>query len=86
MRAYSPTGSPILGSYEMCPARAEILPNSFERDPATGELTYDHAGGSEMFWDAMETVTRNGKVVFLDEDGEEWTEDQIELREEKEED
>lgn len=85
MKAYAPNGLPILGTYEMCPARAETVHDSFERDPVTGELTYDHEGGSEMFWDAMETQTRAGKVVFLDEDGNEWTEDQLVLRDEPDE-
>jgi hypothetical protein len=74
--AISPTGAAILGTYEMCPARAEIA--CFYRNE-DGSIGYDHEGGSEMFWDAMETVTRDGKTVFLDENGDEWTEDQITL-------
>jgi hypothetical protein len=81
MQAFAPNGKQIIGTYEMCPARAEISLNSFGRD-TDGTVSFDYAGESEMFWDGMETVTKEGKIVFLDGDGNEWTEDQIELREE----
>lgn len=83
MRALSPEGNEILGTYEMCPARAEI--SNFSRNP-DGSIAYEYAGDSEMFWDGQETVMKDGKVVFLCSDGKEWTEDQIKLVEDDYED
>ena len=67
----SPTGSPIIGTLERLTGRAEIS----GIDPKTGEPEY--AGDTELFWDSQETVERDGKAIFLDEDGEEWTFDQL---------
>jgi hypothetical protein len=30
-----------------------------------------------MFWDDTEPLTRDGKILFLDADGESWTFDQL---------
>lgn len=83
LQAHAPTGSPILGTYEMCPARSEIAYFYRQED---GSLMWEHEGSSEMFYDGMQTVERDtpaGKrVVFLDADGEEWTEDQVTFSEE----
>ncbi len=78
MYAYAPTGSPILGTLENCPARAELLHDSYGRD-ADGKLTYEHAGGSEMFYDEMQTAQRDGEDIYLDEDGSDWKESEIAL-------
>lgn len=69
----SPTGSPIIGTLERLTARAEII----GIDPSTGVPEY--AGGTEIFYDDQTTVKRDGKIVFLDADGEEWTFDQLVL-------
>ena len=63
----SPTGSPIVGTLETITGRANIC----GIDPATGNP--EHDGGTEIFWDDQATVMRDGKTVFLDEDGGEWT-------------
>ena len=66
----SPTGSPIVGTLENLVGRAEITGIS-----PTGEP--EHAGETTIFWDDQKTVTRGGKIVFLDEDGGEWTFDEL---------
>lgn len=71
----SPKGSPIIGTLERLTGRAELE----GIDPETGEPEY--AGGTEIFYDDQTTVTRDGKIVFLDESGEEWTFDQLVLDE-----
>lgn len=72
--AYAPNGEEILGTYEMCPARSEIA--YFQKPGATG-CEYEHAGGSEMFWDGMTTQERDGETLFLCAAGSEWTVDQL---------
>jgi hypothetical protein len=41
------------------------------------EVEYD-GNGSDVLWDDQKPVMRNGLRVFLDEDGGEWTFDQLE--------
>jgi hypothetical protein len=81
MQAYSPTGVLITGTYEMCPCRANIQLGSFQR-AKDGTLIFEWEGSSDMFWDGQTAETRDGKVIYLDENGDEWLEDQIVLREE----
>ena len=81
MKAYAPNGAQIIGTAELTPGTALTMDDSFERD-ASGSISYDYAGETKMHWDGQETIERNGKVVLIDENGEEWTEDQIELRNE----
>lgn len=65
MRFKSPSGSPIVGTYERLTARANATEYS-----ATGEP--DYAGDTEVFWDEQKTVMRDGSMIYLDEDGMEW--------------
>ncbi|RUV10203.1 MULTISPECIES: hypothetical protein [unclassified Mesorhizobium] len=67
----SPTGSAITGTLERLTGRAHIS----DIDPETGEPEY--AGGTEIFWNDIQTAKRNGKIIFLDEEGYEWTFDQL---------
>lgn len=67
----SPGGVPITGTLERLTGRAHLL----DIDPETGEP--EHSGGTEIFWNDQETAKRDGKIVFLDEDGAEWTFDQL---------
>lgn len=73
----SPTGALILGTLERLTGRAEID----GIDEETGEPSY--SGGTEIFYDDQETVMRDGpgdvyrRMVYLDEDGREWTFDQL---------
>lgn len=68
----SPTGSLINGTLETVTARCRIT----GIDPTTGQVL-DYTGNTEVFWDEMKPVTRGGKMVFLDEDGDEWTFDRL---------
>jgi hypothetical protein len=71
------TGAEILGTCERVSARSEIA--HFFPTPGfdnTG-VGYEHAGETKLFWDACETVTQAGRVVYLCENGEQWTADQL---------
>lgn len=72
----SPTGHEILGTLERLTGRAEIM----GIDP-TGEPQYQ--GSTEIFYDDQETVMRDGKIVFLDAQGGEWTFDQLVVEDEE---
>lgn len=84
MKAFAPNGLEIVGTREIIPGVASITRDSFAKD-SDGNLTFEHRGGTEVHWDAQKTVTRDGRTVFVDEDGAEWTGDMIVLRAEDEE-
>jgi hypothetical protein len=67
----SPTGSLIVGTLERLAGKALLS----GINPETGEPNYD--GETEIFWDDQCTVYRGNKMVFLDENGAEWTFDQL---------
>jgi hypothetical protein len=71
----SPKGSPIVGTLEIIHGVANCTIHS------DGTRTYD--GGTDVDWDSQETVVRDGKVIFVDEDGEEWTFDQLKLEDDE---
>lgn len=54
-RLLAPDGSEILGTLERLSGRAEI--SNFHRN-ADGSLDWDWGGGTEIFYDDQETVTR----------------------------
>lgn len=82
MIAFAPNGSQILGTLERLSGRAEVTANSYSKGEG-GELLFDYDGGTEIFYDDQVTAEdERGKRLFLAEDGTEWPEDQIELREE----
>jgi hypothetical protein len=82
MYAFAPDGTPITGTLERLSGEALVDPESFSRKE-DGTLVYDHAGETVVFWDGQETEKRGGKVVFVDDGGDEWTEDQIVLSEDE---
>lgn len=82
--AYSPSGVRITGTADRVLATAWIGGGWEKKDDGTFEFEY--AGESELDWDSQQTITRKGKRVFVDENWNEWTEDQLVLREEAEED
>ena len=79
MQAYAPNGLEILGTYEMCPCRAEIAGDSWRKD-AEGKIEFDWAGDTEMFYDGQEAVQHEGETVYLDVEGNEWRESQLILK------
>ena len=72
------TGSPITGTLERLDARAGLIADGFGRDE-DGHMTHEHEGGSEFFYDTSKQVTADGERVYLDEDGEQVAEGEIEL-------
>lgn len=77
-KATAPNGEAIEGTYEMVPGVAAC---TFYRGE-DGEMTYDHDGGTEMFWDGALTQQvadgpKKGQTLFLCSKGEEWTVDQL---------
>lgn len=74
MGLVAPNGIRIRGTLEQLTGVAQI--NSIERLP-DGTLDFDYEGGTEVFYDEAVTVERDGKIVFVDEEGDEWTEDQL---------
>ena len=81
MQAFSPTGHRIIGTSDTIPATATIRHDSFIKRP-DGSIDFDYSGETDVFWDGQETSTRDGKILFEDEVGAIWTEDQIVLKDE----
>lgn len=80
MRAYAPNGNLIVSSKEIIPAAAMIRVDSF-RKREDGSIGFEYLGETEKFYDDQTTITNaEGKVIFIDADGDEWSEDQLELR------
>jgi len=76
--AVSPTGSPVLGTYERTPGRAEIGWWGRAKD---GSIEFEPEGYTEMFWDDQVTLEHaaSGERLFLDEEGSSWRESQLRL-------
>lgn len=66
----APNGNPIVATDERCPGTSGIL---WDED---GTWDYD-GNGTEMGWDAQDTVKLGGQIVFLDEDSNQWLECQL---------
>ncbi|THK33458.1 hypothetical protein EHS39_36220 [Ensifer sp. MPMI2T] len=71
----SPNGSPIVGTAEKILATANITGINPDGTP-------NYEGGSDIHWDTQKALVRDGKILFVDEDGDEWTFDQLVLVEE----
>jgi hypothetical protein len=82
MKAFSPTGHQIIGTLDVVTCRAEIVADSFHKDDA-GNIDFEWEGETTVFWDDQKTVQRNGDPVYLDEEGGEWVEDQLVLRDDE---
>ena len=70
---------PIVATVERIYGHAELERDEFERDAETGAIRHSHAGETKMFWDSSETLTENGHVVYVDDNDNEVTADQVEL-------
>lgn len=66
----------ITGTLDLVPGRAVL--NGATRLP-DGTLDIEWYGETEMFWDDQKTVQRNGQDVYLDDDGNEYLESEIEV-------
>jgi len=78
MALISPEGTRIIGTLERLSGRAEIVPDSFRANPQGG-FTFEYEGTTEVFWDGQETEVWDGERVFLDEEGNEFTENTLHL-------
>jgi hypothetical protein len=80
MRAFSPTGVPIVSTLESLIGTCGVEQDSFIVDE-DGELTYLHDdNGTDICWDACESVVRDGQQVFCDANGDEWLESELVLK------
>ena len=75
-QAFSPTGGEIIGTLEHMHGVA--LASDYTR-AGDGKISFEYDGGTDVNWDGQETVDRDGNRVFVDESGDEWTEDEIRL-------
>lgn len=66
----APDGAPIVGTAETLTATSTIF--GIKPD---GTPEYD--GSTEINWDDQKTVRRDGKIIFEDDKGREWTFDQL---------
>jgi hypothetical protein len=72
MKTYkSPTGAEIIATLETTPCTCGISGIN-----ADGTPVYD-GSGSSMLWDEQTPIRHDGKPLFVDENGEQWTFDQL---------
>jgi hypothetical protein len=74
----SPEGTRIIGTLEKLSGRGEIDLGSIRANPQGG-FTFEYEGTTEVFWDGQETEVWDGERVFLDADGNEFTENTLRL-------
>ncbi len=79
MIGLAPNGLEITGTLEKLQGRGQItFCSPDEAEEHEGKLSFSWNGGTEIFWDEQKTAQgENGKRIFLDEDGNQWTEDEI---------
>ena len=76
----APNGREIVATLEKLIGTCDISDISDDGTP-------EHDGtGTEVDWDSQETATRDGKVIYLDDGGDEWTFDQLTKQDEDDED
>ena len=80
MKAYAPNGERITGTLETLNGVALIHEDVTRQED--GKFTFQYAGETKVWWDDQVTVKRGDKIVFVDESGAEWTEDEIILKDE----
>jgi hypothetical protein len=76
------TGVAIKGTLELAPGIAMLDASSVKVGPGTdgnGEWLFDYQGGTEIDWDCQETTRRDGEIVFVDENDDEWLASQCSL-------
>lgn len=72
----APNGYEIIGTAEMVLCTAYINDDGWTRKP-DGSLDFDHSGTNEIHWDSQKGLYRDGKILFADEDGGEWLENDL---------
>lgn len=72
MKAYSPRGVPIIGTFEALPGVAAVAENSWRMD-SHGGVEFDYAGDTDVWWDDQRTVqNEDGKLVLVDAQNNFW--------------
>lgn len=81
MKLYSPSGRAIIGTYEMVCGVA-LIDGATELSPVRNgrRFALDYEGTTEIDWDDGETVKVKGQRIFVDEDGNHWPENKLELK------
>jgi hypothetical protein len=74
VKLMAPNGCKIVGTKDLVQGIALVLEVIRDED---GGVDVEYVGETEMDWDSQVTVERDGKRVFIDENDEEWTEDQL---------
>lgn len=75
---FCPDGNEILGTLERVDGRAEIA-SFFPAEDGSG-WEYEHEGGTEIFYDSMATVQKDGEDLFLCTDGTEHKRSELSFR------
>lgn len=79
MHARNPrTGAAVVRSLERLSGTAVIADDTFVRNP-DGSLDYDYEGTTDVHWNGQLTVTRGKDRVFIDDNGDEVLESELEL-------
>lgn len=74
----SPAGTRITGTLETVPGTCGITDEIGRNFDGTFNIDFDGTG-TDICWDAQETVMREGQRVFVDADGTEFLERTLEL-------
>ena len=72
------TRAAITGTLERVYGHAGVIAGAFGRS-SDGRLTYEHEGGTRLFWDSSEQVSARGERIYLDENDEHVAESDVEL-------
>lgn len=80
-RLVSPEGTLITATLETLEGVCELTNPTRKPD---GTFDFDYLGGTDIDWNAQKTAVRDGQRIFLDEDGEEWLERELQLVEDDE--
>lgn len=78
MHLISKDGNLIIATLERLSGRALIAPGSVRPEPGGG-FSFDYEGTTDIFWDDQRTVTQDDERVFLDEEGTEYLESELQL-------
>jgi hypothetical protein len=75
---WTPTGKRIRGTSDTIPARGDFSTAEIDAD---GDIIPDYDGDTKVFWD-LQAVDKNdnGEFLYLDEDGDTWAENELEIR------
>lgn len=74
---FAPNGKQVIATAERLWATCKFTGTGVKPN---GRLEFDYDGETDINWDSQETVNRNGELVFLDCDWNEWLESQLVVR------